>query len=122
MAVFLMYHNVSDRGSSRYTLTVKEFRSQMEALRQGGYHSITISQLADLIRRGGGLPERPVVLTYDDGYLGVYENAFPILQETGFTGVIYVITGTLGTDKSYGYVQIAAYPPQTPTPTEQVGP
>src|SRR5690606_32496057 len=42
---------------------------------------------------------------FDDGYMDVYENAFPILQEFGFTGVAYIITSTLEKDKSYGYMQ-----------------
>jgi peptidoglycan/xylan/chitin deacetylase (PgdA/CDA1 family) len=101
----LLYHNISDRGSNSYITPVKKFRAEMEMLHQNGYHTITISQLADTIRGGGYLPENPVVLTFDDGYLGVYENALPVLDEYGYIGVIYVITSTIASNISYGYVQ-----------------
>ncbi len=101
----LLYHNITDRGNNRYIVRVKDFRAQIEALHREGYQAITISRLAEVIRRGGNLPEKPIVITFDDGYLGVYENAFPILEEYGYVGVVYVITGTLGTEKSYGYLQ-----------------
>ncbi|MBE0696794.1 MAG: polysaccharide deacetylase family protein [Anaerolineaceae bacterium] len=101
----LMYHNISDHGDNRYITTISSFRAEVETLYQNGNHTITVSQLADVIRNGGYLPLNPVVLTFDDGYLGVYENAFPILKEYGYVGVMYVITDTLGTDKAYGYVQ-----------------
>jgi peptidoglycan/xylan/chitin deacetylase (PgdA/CDA1 family) len=101
----LLYHNISDHGNNRYITTSKAFHAEMEALHQNGCHTITISQLADVIRHGGELPKNPVVLTFDDGYLGVYENALPILNDYGFVGVMYVITSTLDSATSYGYVQ-----------------
>jgi peptidoglycan/xylan/chitin deacetylase (PgdA/CDA1 family) len=105
VAPVLLYHNISDRGSSPYTVRVADFRRQMQILHEEGYQAITISELADAIRGEGSLPEKVVVITFDDGFLGVYDNAFPVLQEYGFRGVVYVITGTLGTDQAYGYLQ-----------------
>jgi peptidoglycan/xylan/chitin deacetylase (PgdA/CDA1 family) len=58
-----------------------------------------------VIRQGGNLPLKPVVITFDDGYLDTYQNAFPILKSYGFQGVAYIITSTLGTKLSYGYMQ-----------------
>jgi peptidoglycan/xylan/chitin deacetylase (PgdA/CDA1 family) len=103
----LLYHNVSNRGSTRYIVRTAQFRAQMKALHTEGYQTITISQLADVIRSGGYLPEKPVVITFDDGYLSVHQNAFPILEEFGFQAVVYIISGTVATDKSYGYMQKA---------------
>jgi peptidoglycan/xylan/chitin deacetylase (PgdA/CDA1 family) len=101
----LLYHNISDHGNNRYITTVKSFRAEMEALHQNGCHTITISQLVDVIQNGGTLPKNPVVLTFDDGYMGVYENALPIMKEYGYRGVMFVITSTLDSETSYGYVQ-----------------
>lgn len=101
----LMYHHISDKIESRYTTHIKAFREQMKTLKEEGYETVTISQLGDVIRSGGVLPKKPVAITFDDGYLDIYENAFPILREMGFTGSVYIITGTLGTDQSYGYMQ-----------------
>ncbi len=101
----LLYHRVSEEGSAQYRVTPQVFREQMEWLKKEGYQAVTVSQVADVIRGGGTLPQKPVAITFDDGYLDTYENAFPILSELGFTATVYIITGTLGTDKSYGYMQ-----------------
>lgn len=101
----LMYHRVNDETGTRYSIQVESFRKQMEMLKQEGYETVTVSRVADAIRGEGSLPLKPVAITFDDGYLDTYENAFPILQELGFTATVYIITGTLGTDKSYGYMQ-----------------
>jgi peptidoglycan/xylan/chitin deacetylase (PgdA/CDA1 family) len=105
-APILLYHRVSNRApASRYAVRVETFRAQMIILANAGFQTITVSQLADIIRNGGYMPEKTIVITFDDGFLDVYENAFPILQEFGFTATFYVITGTLDSDKSYGYAQ-----------------
>ncbi len=104
-APILMYHRINNQMASRYVVRVDAFQKQMQILADGGYQSVTVSELRDVMVNGGYLPEKPVVLTFDDGYVDVFENAYPILNELGFTGTAYVITGTLGTDLSYGYMQ-----------------
>ncbi len=102
----LLYHHVSDKADpTRYVTGLDTFRTQMQTLKQAGYETITISRLAGVIRSGGSLPVKPIALTFDDGYLDTYENAFPILEEFGYTATAYIITGTLGTKLSYGYMQ-----------------
>ncbi len=101
----LLYHHVGDQGKNQYWISVEVFRAQMELLKKEGYQAVTVSQVADVIRNGGTFPEKPVAITFDDGYLDTYENAFPILNELGFPATVYIITSTLGTDKSYGYLQ-----------------
>jgi peptidoglycan/xylan/chitin deacetylase (PgdA/CDA1 family) len=63
----------------------------MQALEDWGYTTITISDLIQAITQGALLPERPIVITFDDGYLSVFQNAFPIMHEHGFIGVNYVV-------------------------------
>ncbi len=101
----LMYHNISNQGNTAYITRVSDFRAQMKYLYEAGYQTITVAQVAEAIRSGGVLPEKAVVLTFDDGYEGVYENAFPIMEEYGFTGTAYIITGTLEKSQSYGYMK-----------------
>lgn len=105
----LMYHNISSQGSTAYITRVGDFRAQMKYLHDNGYQTISVTQVANAIREGGVLPEKAVVLTFDDGYEGVYENAFPITQEYGFTGTVYIITSTLEKNKSYGYMKPEQY-------------
>jgi peptidoglycan/xylan/chitin deacetylase (PgdA/CDA1 family) len=101
----LLYHNIQEKGSSPYIVRPAEFRAQMQALHEAGYQTVTISRLADVLRGGGSLPEKTVVITFDDGYESVYLNAYPILEEFGFQGVVFVIANTLEKDKSYGYLK-----------------
>jgi peptidoglycan/xylan/chitin deacetylase (PgdA/CDA1 family) len=95
-APILLYHHVaSTSGQNRYFVSVANFRSQMEALREWGYTSITVSDLVNVLINGGELPSRPVLITFDDGYLDVYQNAFPILHKMGFVATTYIVVDRL---------------------------
>jgi peptidoglycan/xylan/chitin deacetylase (PgdA/CDA1 family) len=95
-APILLYHHVSDAGNgNRYYVTLNDFRSQMQALRDWGYSTITPSDLVDVLINGGELPNRPVIITFDDGNIDVYQNAFPIMHEMGFVGAFYIVANRL---------------------------
>ena len=97
----LMYHYVSvppeDADVYRRDLSVtpERFRAQMRYLAEHGYNVISLYDLNLALRWGAPLPPRPVILTFDDGYRDNYENAFPILQEFGYTATFFVITSRL---------------------------
>ncbi|MBN1665565.1 MAG: polysaccharide deacetylase family protein [Anaerolineales bacterium] len=104
VAPILLYHHIDgDLYSGRYYVSVPSFRAQMETLASWGYTSITLSTLLDALIEGAELPARPVVITFDDGDLDVYENAFPIMQELGFVGVFYIVSNRL---ESNGFVNV----------------
>jgi Predicted xylanase/chitin deacetylase len=85
----LMYHNVESNPANVWAVSTEEFKMQMAALKKQGYTSVLPEDLrGGLFRR---LPKKPIVLTFDDGFLGCLENAEPILKEHGFRGIIYVI-------------------------------
>ena len=101
-APILLYHHVSDEGyGNRYYVTIDDFRAQMEALRDWGYATITPSDLVDVLINGGEIPNRPVIISFDDGNIDVYKNAFPIMHEMGFVGAFYIVANRL---QSNGYV------------------
>jgi peptidoglycan/xylan/chitin deacetylase (PgdA/CDA1 family) len=93
----LMYHYVSelpaDADVYRLDLTVEpeDFRAQLQYLADAGYHPITLTDLYLHLTQGYPLPEKPVVLTFDDGYRDAYEVVFPLLLEYGFTGTFFVL-------------------------------
>ena len=101
----LLYHSVSDENpeDNRYAVSMADFKDQMERLRYWGYSTVTIKQLVDHINKGYYLPRRPVVISFDDGYLDVYENAFPIMERYGFTGTVYIVANRLESD---GFLQV----------------
>ncbi|MGF1506961.1 MAG: polysaccharide deacetylase family protein [Anaerolineae bacterium] len=95
----LMYHYVSvppaDADVYRLDLSVRpdEFRAQMQWLADNGYETISLYDLAYRLATGKpDLPEKPVILTFDDGYVDNYENAFPILEEFGFDAAFFILT------------------------------
>jgi len=105
----LLYHHISQPDSpttSTYYIPPEDFEIQMKALRDWGYTSISISQLVEAILHSARLPNRPVVITFDDGNLDVYINAFPIMQKYGFAGVMYIVVNTLHADGYMGVDQI----------------
>lgn len=89
--ILLYHHVVTDGKPGTYGVTAEKFEEQMRWLFEHGYKTITVTNLADLIRNGGEVPERPVVITFDDGNLDNFENAFPILKKYGFVGTFYVV-------------------------------
>lgn len=76
----------------------------MQALHDWGYTAIPISLLVHAIQSGAPLPERPVVITFDDGDITVYTIAFPIMREFGFVGVNYLVANRLEVE---GYMNAA---------------
>ncbi len=74
----------------------------MQALDDWGFTPIPLSLLVKAITEGAELPPKPIVISFDDGRLDIYENAFPIMQEHGFVGVFYVLSGGLGDEGLVG--------------------
>lgn len=85
------YHQVNTRFQTCLTMTPKNFEEQMKYLHDNGYHSITQAQFSDYLNGRGELPDRPVLITFDDGYIDNYEDAYPIMKKYGMTGTIFVI-------------------------------
>jgi len=97
----LLYHRIEepplpDSTAARYYISPADFAWQMQALKDWGYTTIPISLLVEAIMKGAPLPPRPVVISFDDGYESVYENAYPIMQAQGFTGVMYLVGTYVG--------------------------
>jgi peptidoglycan/xylan/chitin deacetylase (PgdA/CDA1 family) len=93
----LMYHHVADTDeTARYSVSLQEFEKQISSLRSWGYTAIPISLLAQAIEQGADLPLRPVVITFDDGYRDVYQNALPVMERYGYTATVYVIVKQIG--------------------------
>ena len=95
----LCYHAVSDGWPSELAVPPAEFKRQLENLLWRGYRGTTFSQLV-----AGDCPAKPMAVTFDDGYVSVFENAMPILKELGVPGTIFVPTALIGNEP------IAAWP------------
>jgi peptidoglycan/xylan/chitin deacetylase (PgdA/CDA1 family)/SAM-dependent methyltransferase len=94
----LMYHRVSpERGPlRRYCLTPDEFGAQLECLAQDGYHSIGLDAWRDAVEHRRNIPGRPIIITFDDGYVDFEEHAWPLLERFGFGATLFVVTAHVG--------------------------
>lgn len=94
----LMYHYVSelplDADAVRRELTVSpaQFRDHVSMMFYQGYTPISLYRLHEALMSGQPLPAKPVVLTFDDGYIDHYEYVFPTLRDVGFTATFFIPT------------------------------
>jgi peptidoglycan/xylan/chitin deacetylase (PgdA/CDA1 family) len=92
----LMYHEIAEPAetASRLAVSPAIFAAQLGYLRSAGFTALTAAELAArLAGDTGPLPDRPVVLTFDDGYADFHGRAMPLLDEHGFTATVFVTTG-----------------------------
>ncbi len=93
----LMYHHVEpDAADSGLNVSPLTFTRQMEFLKVHGYRVISLEELVRLLKSGGKVPPKTVVITFDDGYLDNFKYAFPILKKMDFTATIFMITRNIG--------------------------
>lgn len=105
----LLYHSVSEDPPAwiaPFAVTPDMFGRHLEEVVASGRTAITVSQLADGIRGLARLPERPVVITADDGFADFAENAVPALARRNLPSTLYVSTGSV-----YGSAFESALPP-----------
>ncbi len=96
----LNYHKVDDYVHP-LSVSPEQFEQQMAYLAQEGYTAITPDQLMENFNYGRRLPTKPILITFDDGYLDNYVNAYPIMKKYGFTGIIFIITDLVSQDSRY---------------------
>jgi peptidoglycan/xylan/chitin deacetylase (PgdA/CDA1 family) len=105
----LMYHYVRplypEDDLIKRGLTVEPylFRAHLDYLKEQGYSTISLYELDQALLSGSALPRRPLILTFDDGYLDHYATVFPELREHGFVGTFFVITELADANRS-GYL------------------
>lgn len=92
----LLYHHITNgKPANAYSVSQAVFREQMDYLSKNGFNTISMADLLRSIQDGADLPQKPVMITFDDGNENVYFNAFPIMQEKGFTGIVLIIANRI---------------------------
>ena len=87
----LMYHSVSATQKGTYFVSPEALRNDLRALKKRGYTSVTLAEVKAYLKGKGALPEKPVLVTFDDGHYDNLYYALDILKEEGFTAVLHVI-------------------------------
>jgi peptidoglycan/xylan/chitin deacetylase (PgdA/CDA1 family) len=91
----LMYHAVHPQASV-ITTPPEVFARQMTGIKDKGYQVISLSGLAKYLHTREGLPERAIVLTFDDGFECLYEFVFPVLVQMEFSATIFLVSNHVG--------------------------
>jgi len=91
----LMYHYIApkeyDDPNNNSIIALEAFEQGMDYLYREGYYTASLSELEDYVHGKIRLPEKTVVLTFDDGYENVYVYAYPILKKYGFRAAVFLI-------------------------------
>jgi peptidoglycan/xylan/chitin deacetylase (PgdA/CDA1 family) len=92
----------TDRSPSVISFSPGVFQRGMAKLYESGYQTLSLMEAVDCLRRGASFPDRSFVITFDDGYQTVYDEAFPVLQRYGMSATVFLTVGEKGTARPSG--------------------
>lgn len=108
----LLYHHLQDVPPKAspllraWSISPKKLESQVQWLMAHGFHTITMAQLVAHLKHHQALPEKPIVLTFDDGWRDHYEIAFPMLKKYRCVATFFIITDSVGHSAYMNWDQI----------------
>jgi len=89
-------HGIEPSPQGRYEISTGAFEFMLSTLKNLGYQTITFMDLLNYLDYGETLPEKPVIITSDDGYQSMYIYAFPLLKKYGYKMTVFLVTGYMG--------------------------
>jgi biofilm PGA synthesis lipoprotein PgaB len=90
--VILQYHHVSEQTPAVTSISPRRFEAHLEAIADSGYEVLDLGRVTELLRSGDPLPDKSVLITFDDSYSSTFEFAFPMLRQRGWPFVIFANT------------------------------
>ncbi|HEX7715023.1 MAG TPA: polysaccharide deacetylase family protein [Bacillota bacterium] len=100
----LCYHRVIPNANNIYDITPETLEKQLRFMQDHGYHPITALQFISLQKSPQLLPDKPVVITFDDGCKSHYQNVFPILKKLGLKATFFVYPSAVLNKESKKYI------------------
>ena len=88
----LLYHGIVKENPESSQITLENFREQMSALHEEGFTTVTIEDLSEYVKGEKDIPDKSILITFDDGKKESYVNADPVLREYGFNAVMFLIS------------------------------
>lgn len=95
----LMYHRIGDHCSpwdARYSVTPGMFARQMAKLAGHGYQACSLADFLAWHAQGRTLPDKSLLITFDDGFCGVHDHALPVLRELGWAFTVFMVSDKMG--------------------------
>lgn len=108
----LTYHyvgnnpNPADKARDALSVTPGKFEEQMSYISKNGYNPISVDTLYAILKGNASMPSKPIVLTFDDGYIDFYTTVFPILRRFNFHAVSFIPTGLMNQGYYMSWFQI----------------
>lgn len=99
-----MYHRIGQSANvweTKYCVSPERFASHMKALKDHGLRPCTSENFVAWLEGRGTLDENTFVLTFDDGFHGIYEHAFPLLSDMGWSATIFLVTSLIGKEDEW---------------------
>lgn len=89
----LMYHAICDNSGKdgKFIITKQALEADLKYIQANGYTTISSAELIDFVEKGTPLPEKPIMLTFDDGYYNNYCYAYPLLKKYNAKAIISII-------------------------------
>lgn len=95
----LLYHHIAEEtDANEMIVTPATFEEHMRIVKENGFSSVTVQDVVQYIEQGRDLPQNPILITFDDGYMSNYDYAYPILKKYGLKGTIFAVGSTFGGD------------------------
>lgn len=92
----LMYHHIVDNADNEMTITPELFEEHIKIILENGYNPVSLEDVIEFVEGNSDLPDKPVCITFDDGYLSNYEIAYPILKKYNVKAAIAIVGTTIG--------------------------
>ena len=102
----LEYHKVNNQDNDPWTLTNDDFEAHLAYLSEQGYNTISTEQFAHYQIGGFQLPPKPIILTFDDGYVDMLDNMAPLMEAYGMRSTIYMVTNYAGLPKYLEWTEL----------------
>ncbi len=89
----IMYHNISEKHNllGKYTVSKQQFENDLKFIKENGYETITMEELINYVYNNTELPQKPIIISFDDSYESFYEYAYPLLQKYNMKAVNCIV-------------------------------
>jgi len=103
----LIYHHIREvkttdaEKNKQFILSPANFEKQLQYLKDNNFETISFADLNNYFAGRFRLPQKPVIITFDDGLINQYDNALSLLQKYNFTATFFIFTNPIGKSKNY---------------------
>ena len=103
----LIYHHIrpvsenDSESAQTFIVSPENFEMQLKYLTDNNFNAISLQALTDYLNAGDSLPENPVIITFDDGTVSQYKNAFPLLKKYNLTATFFIFSNPISRSQNY---------------------